>query len=274
MSLQQYLNNKVLATVSEPSEGGATTSLTVFPVNQTMALSGDVVKLIHKGTGREYNLTLSANLDKSVARCSFNSVTFDTNIPVGSVIIQSKDVAFQRKHTSYQYFTFSSQAAAHDEWTTFGSAGISNHSWNTHTTDTGTTVGTSQITGITQAIQAVGIVMPYDCILIGFRASIFRVGNYQTAVGLFCGTPDYNAVTNSQTKDFTLRAYAAADISAGPGSNYSQRVVKAEDLTRSHTLSKGDIILPAFNSVTDNSGNTRISYTIVLKTIHNDNNIF
>ena len=123
MSLQQYLNNKVLATVSEPSEGGATTSLTVFPVNQTMALSGDVVKLIHKGTGREYNLTLSANLDKSVARCSFNSVTFDTNIPIGSVIIQSKDVAFQRKHTSYQYITFSSQAPAHDEWTTLNSAG-------------------------------------------------------------------------------------------------------------------------------------------------------
>ena len=259
-----------MATVSEASEGGATTSLTISPVYQTMALSGDVVKLIHKGTGRSYDLTLSANLDKSVARCSFNSVTFDTNIPIGSVIIQSKDVAFQRKHTSLQYISFSSQAATQAEWKTFSSAGISNHTWNTTTTDTGTTVGSSQITSISTAIQSVGIVMPYDCLLIGIRAIIYRVGNFQTAVGLFCGTPAYN---DNATQNFTLRAYAAADNSAGPDSNYSQRPVKAEDLTRNHTLSKGDIILPAFNSVTDNGGNARISYTIVLKTIHNNNNI-
>ena len=274
MSLQQYLNNKVLATVSDASDGGATTFLQIFPLTQTMALSGDVVKLIHKGTGREYNLTLSANLDSSVARCNFSSINFDTNIPVGSVIIESKDVGFKREHTSYQYITFSSQTAAEEAWKTFSSSGISNHSWNTTTTDKGTTVGTSELTNVTQAIQAAAIQVPYDCTLIGFRANIFRVGNYQTAVGLFCGTPDYNAATNTQTKDFTLRAYAAADISAGPGTSYSQRVVKAEDLTRSHSLSAGDIILPAFNSVTNDGGNARISYTIVVKTIHNINNIF
>lgn len=270
MSLQQYLNNKVLATVSDSSEGGATTTLSIFALNQKMAFSGDVVKLIHKGTGREYNLTLTADLDNSVARCTFSSVTFDTNIPQGSVIVQSKDVAFQRKHTSLQYITFSSQAAAAAEWKTFSSSGISNHSWNTTTTDTGTTVGSSQITSISTAIQSVGIVIPFDCILVGFRAIVYRVGNFQTAVGLFCGTPTYN---DNATQNFTLRAYAAADNSAGPDSNYSQRPVKAEDLTRSHTLAAGDIILPAFNSVTNNGGNARISYTIVLKTIHNNNNI-
>ena len=270
MSLQQYLNNKVLATVSDAFEGGATTVLSISPLNQKMAFSGDVVKLIHRGTGREYSLTLTADLDNSVNRCTFSSVTFDTNIPQGSVIIQSKDVAFQRKHTSLQYITFSSQAATQAEWKTFSSAGISNHTWNTTTTDTGTTVGSSQITSISTAIQSVGIVMPFDCILIGIRAIIYRVGNFQTAVGLFCGTPAYN---DNATQNFTLRAYAAADNSAGPDSNYSQRPVKAEDLTRSHTLSKGDIILPAFNSVTSNGGNARITYTIVVKTIHNNNNI-
>jgi len=264
MSLQQYLNNKVLATVSDASDGGATTFLQIFPLTQTMALSGDVVKLIHKGTGREYDLTLSADLDSSVARCNFSSVTFDTNIPVGSVIIASKDKGFDRTHSSLQYIIFSSQAAAHEEWTTFSSAGISNHTWNTHTTDKGTTVGTSQITGISTAIQSVGIVVPFDCLLIGFRATIYRVGNFQTAVGLVSGTPAYN---DYATQDCTLRAYAAADNSAGPDSNYSQRPVKAEDLTRSHSLSAGDIILPAFNSVNNNSGNTRISYTIILKTL-------
>ena len=263
MSLQQYLNNKVLATVSDAADGGATTFLQIFPLRQTMALSGDVVKLIHKGTGREYEMQLSADLDDSVARCNFSSVTFDTNIPQGSVIIASKDKGFDRTHSSLQYITFSSQASAAEQWKTFSSAGISNHTWNTSTTDTGTTVGTSQITGISTAIQSVGIVVPFACTLVGIRATIYRVGNFQTAVGLFCGTPAYN---DNATQDFTLRAYAAADNSAGPDSNYSQRPVKAEDLSRSHSLSAGDIILPAFNSVTNNGGNARISYTIVLKT--------
>ena len=264
MSLQQYLNNKVLATVSDASDGGATTFLQIFPLTQTMALSGDVVRLIHQGTGRQYDLTLSADLDSSVARCNFSSVTFDTNIPVGSVIIASKDKGFDRTHSSLQYITFSSQAAAEESWKTFSSSGISNHTWNTTTTDKGTTVGTSQLTSISTAIQSVGIVMPFACELIGFRATIYRVGNFQTAVGLFCGTPAYN---DNATQNFTLRAYAAADNSAGPDSNYSQRPVKAEDLTRSHSLAAGDIILPAFNSVTNNGGNARISYTIVLKTL-------
>lgn len=270
MSLQQYLNNEVLATVSNPSEGGATTTLSIFALNQKMAYSGDVVKLIHKGTGREYNLTLTADLDNSVARCTFSSVTFDTNIPQGSVIIQSKDVAFQREHSSVQYISFSSQAATAEQWKTFSSAGISNHTWNTTTTDTGTTVDSSQITSISTAIQSVGIVMPYECVLLGFRATVYRVGNFQTAIGLFCGTPAYN---DNATQDFTLRAYAAADNSAGPDSNYSQRPVKAEDLTRQQILGAGDIILPAFNSVTANGGNARISYTIAIKTIHNINSI-
>ena len=34
MSLQQYLNNKVLATVSDAAEGGATTVLSIFPLNR------------------------------------------------------------------------------------------------------------------------------------------------------------------------------------------------------------------------------------------------
>ena len=263
MSLQQYLNNKVLATISEPADGGAAITLSVYPLTQKMALSGDVVKLIHRGTGREYSLTLTSDLDNTAARLNFSSVTFDTNIPEGSIIIASKDKGFDRTHSSLQYITFSSQAAAEENWKTFSSSGISNHTWNTTTGAKDVTVDSSKITGISTAIQSVGIVMPYDCTLIGFRATIYRVGNFQTAVGLFCGTPKYN---DNATEDFTLRAYGAADNSAGPDSNYSQRPVKAEDLTRSHSLAAGDIILPAFNSVTNDGGNARISYTIVLKT--------
>ena len=264
MSLQQYLNNKVLATVSDAFEGGATTVLSISPLNQKMAFTGDVVKLIHRGTGREYSLTLTADLDNTVNRCTFSSVTFDTNVPQGSVIIQSKDVAFQRKHTSLQYITFSSQAATQAEWKTFSSAGISNHTWNTITTDTGTTVGSSQITSISTAIQSVGIVMPFDCILIGIRAIIYRVGNFQTAVGLFCGTPAYN---DNATQNFTLRAYAAADNSAGPDSNYSSRPVKSEDLTRSQAISAGQVIYPVVKDLGSNASVCKISMTIVIKTL-------
>lgn len=265
MGLQYYLNEKVLATVTETTLTATNTSLTIGQLTQKMALSGDVVGLVHKGTGRIYSLTLTSDLDNTSTRCNFNSITFDTVIPEGSLIIQPKHVSFARTHTSLQYISFSSQVAATQNWKTFSSSGISNHTWNTETSDTGTTIGSSQITGISTAIQSVGIVIPFECTLIGFKAIIYRVGNFQTAVGLFCGTPQYN---DNATQNFTLRAYAAADNSAGPDSNYSQRPVGAEDLTRSFGLSKGDIILPAFNSVTNDGGNTRITYTIVLKTIH------
>ena len=260
--LQQYLNNVVLATISQSTTDLTISFVVVYTVPTTMAKSGDVLLIINKQSGRQYEITLSADLNS--ARCSFNSTTFDTTFPEGSIIIHKQATEFDRTHSTLQYINFSSQAAASQYWITFSSSGISNHTWNTTTTDTGVTVDSSQITSISTAIQSVGIVMPFACTLIGFRATIYRVGNFQTAVGLFCGTPKYN---DNATEDFTLRAYAAADNSAGPDSNYSQRPVKAEDLTRSHSLAAGDIILPAFNSVTNNGGNSRISYTIVLKTI-------
>lgn len=267
-SINNYIKGQSVAVVSED-----TTSLTLTFVNimatssdETILKSGDIVYIICTDTGLPVKLTLNADVSFNSTRLTFASTVVEQLIPAGSVVLLESEKRFDRTHSSLQYITFSSQAAAAAEWKTFSSSGISNHSWNTTTSDTGTTVGTSELTDVILAIQNVGIVIPYDCTLVGFSANIYRVGNYQTAVGLFCGTPDYNAVSNTQTKDFTLRAYAAADLSAGPGTNYSQRTIKAEDLTRSHSLSAGDIILPAFNSVTGNGGNARISYTIVLKT--------
>ena len=261
--LQQYLNNVVLATISESTTDLTITSVSVYNVPTTMAKIGDNLLIISKQSGRQYQITLSSDLNEKTNTCSFLSTTFDTTIPEGSIIIHKKATTFDRTNFNIEYINFSSQAAASQYWITFSSSGISNHTWNTTTTDTGVTVDSSQITSISTAIQSVGIVVPYACTLIGVRATIYRVGNFQTAVGLFCGTPKYN---DNATEDFTLRAYAAADNSAGPDSNYSQRPVKAEDLNRSHALSAGDIILPAFNSVTNDGGNARISYTIVLKT--------
>tara|TARA_R110002012_G_scaffold92497_2_gene224595 strand:+ start:7419 stop:8234 length:816 start_codon:yes stop_codon:yes gene_type:complete len=266
-NLSNYIHNESIGVTSDNTTSLTLTFLNIIPSTtstETIIKSGDVVNVICSDTGQLISFTANADVNYNSTRLQFASTTVNQIILAGSVLLINREKKFDRTHSSLQYITFSSQAAAGELWKTFSSSGISNHSWNTTMTDKGTTVGSSQITSISTAIQSVGIVVPFACELIGFRATIYRVGNFQTAVGLFCGTPAYN---DNATQDFTLRAYAAADNSAGPDSNYSQRPVKAEDLTRSHSLAAGDIILPAFNSVTNDGGNARISYTIVLKTL-------
>ena len=89
MSLQGYLNNEVLATVSVSSTTATTTFLQIYNPTMLMATSGETVKIIHKGTGREYNVTLTSDLTTTSTRIEFSSTTFDTIIPEGSIIIQS-----------------------------------------------------------------------------------------------------------------------------------------------------------------------------------------
>jgi len=262
--LQQYLNNVALATLSKSTTSLTIDEVDIYDISTDLADSGEILLIINKQSGREYQITLDQTLgiSKVANKCSFTSTTFDTTFPEGSIIIRPFLSYYTRTHYQSHFITFSSQAAASQYWTTFSSSGVSNHTWNTVTTDTGTTIDSSQITSISTAIQSVGIVMPQACTLIGFIANIYRVGNFQTAVGLFCGTPKYN---DNATENFTLRAYAAADNSAGPDSNYSQRPVKAHYMGASFDLAAGDIILPAFNSVTNDGGNARISYTIIVK---------
>ena len=89
MSLQGYLNNQVLATVSVSSTTATTTFLEIYSPTMLMAKSGETVKIIHKGTGREYNVTLTSDLTTTSTRLEFSSTTFDTIIPEGSIVIQS-----------------------------------------------------------------------------------------------------------------------------------------------------------------------------------------
>ena len=77
------------------------------------------------------------------------------------------------------------------------------------------------------------------------------------------GVPTWN---DYATFDCTLRAYDAADYSAGPDSNYSLRPNKAEDLSRSHSLTAGDVIYPVVKSIASNSRVVQVSWTIVIKT--------
>ena len=89
MSLQGYLNNEVLATVSVSSTTATNTFLQIYSPTMLMATSGETVKIIHKGTGREYNVTLTSDLTNTSTRVEFSSTTFDTIIPEGSIVIQS-----------------------------------------------------------------------------------------------------------------------------------------------------------------------------------------
>jgi hypothetical protein len=266
-TLDNFVQNESIGVTSSDTTSLTLTFINIIPSTtstEKIIKSGDVVNVICADTGALKQFTANADVNYGSTRLQFASTTVDQIIPAGSVLMMNREKKFERTHSSLQHIVFSSQAATQAEWTTVSSSGISNHTWNTVTTDKGFGVGTSQLTNVSTAIQSVGIVVPFDCTLVGIRAIIYRVGNFQTAVGLFCGTPAYN---DNETQDFTLRAYAAADNSAGPDSNYSQRPVKAEDLTRSHSLAAGDVIIPAFKSVSDDGGNARITYTIVLKTL-------
>ena len=260
-------NYKVIAKTSR-AYGVGDSELTVDALEIPLE-EGDIIQVASRNN-TIYRTEVTSNVAVGATTIPINIKTNEalgiqnkTPIPNRSIVLmEDLELLKYIKRRDDIYINFSSQAGASQYWTTFSSSGISNHSWNTVTTDNGTTVGTSQITNISTQIQATGIVIPFDCILVGFRATTYRVGNHQSAIGLFVGTPAYN---DNATADFTLRAYGAADNSAGPDSNYSQRPIKAEDLTRSFSLSAGDVILPAFNSVTNNGGNFRANYQIVLR---------
>jgi len=165
---------------------------------------------------------------------------------------------------SYQYISFTGNATvpSDGDWMTVSANGISNHTWNTNLGSGDTTVGSSTVTIPTGAICQ-GIVVPYDCTLIGYASLIRSVGNHQSKVGLAVGVPTYN---DFATFDCTLRAYNAADISAGPDTNYSQRPVRADYLTANTSLSAGNVIFPLIGSVASNSRTVQWNCTLVLKT--------
>lgn len=263
MSLLLYLQSKAIAVVDNSNGTGPITSLGISPPKSKTALVGANLLIINRVDGSATPITLTADINLGDRSISFTSVNIDGTITIGSLIVEPQKERLDRIDTSLQYINFSSQFAARTDWITFSTSGISNQSWNTHTGDSGLIVGTSILEDVSTAIQSVGIVIPFDCTLIGVAATTFRVGNYQSAVGLFVGRPAYN---DFETIDMTLRAYAAADNSAGPDPNYSQRPVKAIDLTSNFALSAGDIILPAAIGLGHSGGNLRVSYSIVLKT--------
>lgn len=226
--------------------------------------TGDIIHIV--GINNTiYRTEVTSNVNIGATAIPINVKTTEalgihnkTPIAEGSaVMIEDLEMMKYVRQDNHMYINFSSQAAASRFWTTFSTSGISNHSWNTVTSDTGNTLN-----DVEEAIQSVGIVIPFDCTLVGMMCIFYRVGNYQSTAALFHGTPVYNDLNNL---DMTNVCNVDADNSAGPDSNYSQRPVKGENLSASFPLSAGDILLPAFKGTTDGGGNLRISYTVILK---------
>lgn len=199
------------------------------------------------------NLELGHVSDTTLARSSAGVVTIE-----GNTIRTSADF-------SYQYISFTGNATvpSDGDWMTVSTNGISNHTWTTNLGAGGTTVGSSTVT-IPTSNLCQGIIVPYDCVLVGYASLIRSVGDNQSKVGLAVGVPTYN---DFATFDCTLRAYNAADISAGPDSNYNQRPVRADYLTANHSMSAGHVIYPLIGSVDSNSRTVQWNCTIVLKTL-------
>tara|TARA_R100000388_G_scaffold36596_1_gene28457 strand:+ start:2453 stop:3244 length:792 start_codon:yes stop_codon:yes gene_type:complete len=242
--------------------GVSSTPLTVAAT--TIPLDNGDIIIIRTPKGQVYRTEVTSNVAVGSTSIPINTkgtevtgIHNKTPIPrFSSVMTEDIEMLKYAKRPSQMYINFSSQAPAARTWTTLSASGISNHSWNTVTTNTGTT-----LTGITPQIQAVGLVIPFDCTLVGMTCIFYRVAQDQSFAALFHGTPNYNDQLNL---DMDEVCNVAADNSAGPDSNYSQRPVKGQNLTANESLSAGDILLPAFKGSTA-GGNLRVSYTVILE---------
>ena len=223
---------------------------------------------VNTPNGFSYKLEIDgADLAIGATALRYNTTTtsiFLQGIAVDSVLVLPDSETALLARTSYQYqnFTGSISAGTSQNWKHAGQYGVTYHTWNRDSGDTGVTVGSSTMT-IAKQYQHSGIRVPYDCTLIGFSgAGRNNNGNRQFAGGLFVGTPDWGD-TGSITP--TLRSYAAASFA--PGSSYTNRPVKVEDLTRSYAISAGDVIYPAIKSLDNTNDTIQLTFNLVLKTI-------
>ena len=171
---------------------------------------------------------------------------------------------------SYQYIALSLNATtpADGDWMYASGNGIANHLYNQDAGAGGTTPhntdgSASQVTLSKNHISG-GIIVPYDCTLVGFYAHSRASSNDQKALGIFTGTAVWNDYADITAH---LRAYSEQDISAGPDTSYSIRPVQHSVLNINKALSAGDQMWPVARSVGGGGGGVISSMTIVLKTL-------
>ena len=261
-----------LATTAETTTGTDTgRAVTPDGLKDGYQGSTNVVTLGTIGTGT-WNATAIASAKMTTATASAQGAVelattgeADTGTDTARAVTPAGLKSHVDARFSYQYISFTGNATvpSDGDWMTLTANGISNHTWTTNLGSGNTTVGSSTVT-IPNTILQQGIIVPYDCTLVGYASLIRSVGNHQSKVGLAVGVPVYN---DFATFDCTLRAYNAADISAGPDSNYSQRPVRADYLNADHSMSAGHVIYPLIGSVASNSRVVQWNCTLVLKTL-------
>jgi len=161
----------------------------------------------------------------------------------------------------YQYVHFIGNSDIATNWGIPTDNGANAHSWATDTGVSGTTVGSTTHTAGRQK-STVGFTVPYAGVLVGFYGTGRNHNNSNNmALGLFVGAPEWG---NTSTTDYTLRAYGTGSYSGGSGASY-KGALKIIDLARSHTLTAGDIIIPAVLETT--ADKVFYNMTVVIKTL-------
>jgi len=162
---------------------------------------------------------------------------------------------------SYQYVHFIGNSDIATNWGIPTDNGANAHSWATDTGVSGRTVGSTTHTAGRQK-STVGFTVPYAGVLVGFYGTGRNHNNSNNmALGLFVGAPEWG---NTSTTDYTLRAYGTGSYSGGSGASY-KGALKIIDLARSHTLTAGDIIIPAVLETT--ADKVFYNMTVVIKTL-------
>ena len=263
MSLLSYVSNEALAVITKPLSGTTTTAY-IYAPGIKVASSGDTLVIMSRANGTQTEITLTRDISHDSTSIIFNSLDFGQTIPAGSIITYRSEKKWQKLYTSYQYLNATGKASAgtSQNWKFGHLYGVQFYNWNQDTGANGVTVDSSTV-AISRQYQHIGFRVPFDCELVGFSGSGKNSnGDRDFAGGLYVGTPQWGT-TGDMT--MTLRAYSSA--SYAPGTSFSARAAKFEDLTRSYSISAGDVIYPMIKGLTATSDTLIINFTIVLKTV-------
>ncbi len=222
------------------------------------------------GTDNSTNVTLAGSYD--YITISGQEITRN-QIDLTADVTGALPKANLATQNSYQYISFVGNITANTNgngyWEYPSPNGISNHTWTqivqttTGSADNRDTTTVGDEVGIDRLNQgSAGIRIPYAGTIVGFTGSGRNAsGNRAYYGGLFVGTPDWGTTNKI---DAELVAVAQAD--ASPGGNLQSRPAKLEDLSRSYSISAGDVIYPAIKGSGTNADIIQVSWTIVIKT--------
>ena len=172
---------------------------------------------------------------------------------------------------SYQYIPLSMNLtdSGAGNWEYASGNGIGNHLYNQDGGASGTTASNTDGSASTITINknqiSGGIIVPYDCVLVGFYAQTRSNDNSARGLGIFTGTPVWNDYADTTAY---LRGAVQNDTSVvGGDDNYSVRPFEHSVLNINLDLDAGDCIWMAGRDPAGAGGGMIASVTVVLKTL-------